>query len=231
MRTICIIQARLRSTRLPGKVLLPLPNGRNVLQEVVHRCQQIPGVDRVVVAMPSHPDSLYLRPYTLDAHHYFGPEQDVLARYYGAACSHNADIIVRVTSDCPLIDPILCGQVIRHREQHGQAYSYNNMPTGLSRPHDLDGELGTFPQGLDCEAFTMAALEWTHENGSHKETREHVTRGLRASCQGSDQPMNPAGDYSHLRWTLDTIDDYVTICGLFSEDGDEMQELLKRFRG
>lgn len=228
MRTVAIVQARLRSTRLPAKVLLPLPTGRTVLQEVVARCKAIPGIDDVVVASPEGPESRLIHPFIGEAYWCEGSEDDVLARYYRAAVRYKADVIVRVTSDCPMIDPILCGQVIRHRAQHGQAYSYNNMPVG-------DAREGTFPKGLDCEAFTFKALEYHNANSADPLAREHVTWSMRAMAQGSDQPMNPAGDYSHLRWTLDTIDDYALICGLMGAyDGatkGEAERMIERFRG
>lgn len=227
-RTVVIIQARLRSTRLPAKILLPLPTGRTVLQEVVARCKAIPGIDDVVVASPEGPESRLIHPFIGEAYWCEGSEDDVLARYYRAAVRYKADVIVRVTSDCPMIDPILCGQVIRHRAQHGQAYSYNNMGVG-------DRFRGTFPKGLDCEVFVFKALEWHYSNNQAPEAREHVTWSMRAMAQGSDQPMNPVGDYSHLRWTLDTIDDYVEICRLLSINNADttfdMQKLLERFRG
>lgn len=230
MRIVCIVQARLRSTRLPGKILLPLPSGRTVLEEVVARCWQIPSVNTVVVAMPDHPESALLAPFAKGARIVYGPEHDVLARYYKAAVETEAQVIVRITSDCPAIDPILCGQVIRHREQYGQNYSYNNMPTGLSRRYDPNGVYGTFPQGLDVEVFTFSALKWHHENNFERDSREHVTAGLRRAARGSDQIMNPCGDFSHLRWTLDDVDDFVRICALM-RNPEEYNQLIERFRG
>jgi spore coat polysaccharide biosynthesis protein SpsF len=209
MRTVCIIQARLRSTRLPGKILLPLPTEQTVLEEVVSRCWQIPSVDVVVVAMPDSPESQILAPFVENARTFYGSEHDVLSRYYGAAVEAQAEIIVRVTSDCPMIDPALCEQVIQFRAAHGLAYAYNNQPT-------LDRARGTFPQGLDCEVFTFKALEWFAQNARDAETREHVTTGLRKLGVGAVTMSNPAGDYGELRWTLDTIDDYVRICELMA---------------
>jgi spore coat polysaccharide biosynthesis protein SpsF len=229
VRVVCIIQARLRSTRLPAKVLLPLPTGRTVLQEVVDRCMAIPGVDDVVVAMPGTEECRkLLAPFVDSAQWHFGSELDVLARYYSAAKAFRADVIVRVTADCPMIDPIICGQVIRHRAQHSQYYSYNNMPA-------YPAQLGTFPQGLDCEVFTFEALECEYESNGNSKAREHVTYGLRQMAMGTDQPMNPAGDHSHLRWTLDDIDDYVRICGLMSINDFEadlkVRQYIRAFRG
>lgn len=233
MRTVAIVQARLRSTRLPAKILLPLPTGRTVLQEVVARCKLIPGVDDVVVASPEGLESRLIQPFIGEAYWCQGPEDDVLARYYRAAVRYKADIIVRVTSDCPMIDPILCGQVIRHRAQHRQEYSYNNMPTGLLC--NYGGIFGTYPQGLDCEVFTFGALEQEFKVNGNPKAREHVTYGLRQMAHGTDQPMNPVGDYSRLRWTLDTIEDYTLICGLMGAyDGatkGETERLMERFRG
>lgn len=240
-KTVVIVQARMRSTRLPAKVLLPLPTGRSVLHEVLERCNSIPDVHEVCVAVPDNDESAHLlRAIPAIATISRGPEEDVLMRYYRAALATKADIIVRITSDCPLIDPKLCHQVIEHRKRFGLAYAYNNQPTRerLMR--------GTFPAGLDCEVFTIGALRWFAENSEDPMSREHVTFGLRQQSIGSSHVMtNPAGDFGDyvgdpsLRWTLDTIDDYMRICDIFNVaigDTDTIASnhyysMLERFRG
>src|ERR1041385_9116254 len=138
MVTAVIVQARLGSTRLPAKVLLPLPTGRTVLEEVLFRCKQIPGVGVVVCAIPESetphrdpgmiakewaalkalfvnaPDMLAERALQQADVVVRGPEHDVLARYVKAAETVKADIIMQITADCPLIDPQVCGQVLVH---------------------------------------------------------------------------------------------------------------------
>lgn len=240
-KTVVIVQARMRSTRLPAKVLLPLPTGRSVLHEVLERCNTIPDVHEVCVAVPDSDESAHLlRAIPAIATISHGPEEDVLMRYYRAAVATRADIIVRVTSDCPLIDPKLCHQVIQFRKKYGLAYAYNNQPIP-GRPHR-----GTFPAGLDCEVFTINALRWFTENSEESMVREHVTWALRQQAVGAGYVMtNPAGDFGDyikdpsLQWSLDTIDDYMRICDIFnvalgdvdSPATNNYYSMLERFRG
>jgi glutamate-1-semialdehyde 2,1-aminomutase/spore coat polysaccharide biosynthesis protein SpsF len=218
-KTAVIVQARLGSTRLPAKVLLPLPTGRTVLEEVLFRCKQIPGVDVVVCAIPDTAENDTLcahimasswghgnvlstfRPVVVR-----GPEHDVLARYAKAAEAVNADVIMRVTSDCPLIDPEACGQVLRRRSEGGYAYACNNMPP-------------TFPIGLDTEAFTIGILRYANETATDPLDREHVTPMMRRLAAGADG-INVASevDRSYLRWTLDTLEDYQVIWSRFEHE-------------
>lgn len=204
MKVVAIVQARLRSTRLPAKILLPLPTGRTVLEEVIYRCKQAQKVHQVVVASPDTEDCDVLEPYTAGALWVRGSEDDVLDRYYRAAKLAGADIVVRVTSDCPVIPPEMIDTVVSQRNIHGLAYACNILPD-------------TWPLGYACEAFTMNCLEWHAKNSWLAADREHVTASMRAKAAGA-QHVNvacPYGDYSHLRWTLDTIDDYVRIVRVF----------------
>src|SRR4051812_22543 len=127
MRTVCVVQARLGSTRLPRKVLMPLPTGRTVIGEVLTRCLRISGVDEVVCAIPYDDHEL-----AEEAGKYcdivFGPEDDVLARYVLAAEEHSADHIMRITGDCPLICPELCSAVLALHLRTGADYTSNIMP-------------------------------------------------------------------------------------------------------
>jgi spore coat polysaccharide biosynthesis protein SpsF len=218
MKCVVIIQARLRSTRLPAKVLLPLPTGRTVLEEVIYRCRQAQKVHQVVVASPDTEDCDILKPYTMGALWVRGPEDDVLMRYHMAAKLAGASIIVRVTSDCPAIPPEMIDAVISQRNIHGLAYACNILPD-------------TWPLGYACEVFTMNCLEWHANNSRDRESREHVTASMRRSVAGA-QHVNvpcPYGDYSHLRWTLDTIDDYVRIVRVFegARDASNLLEVVR----
>ncbi len=204
MKTVIVVQARLRSTRLPGKILLPLPTGRTVLEEVIYRCREARHVHQVVVAMPDHEDSEVLTPFTAGAMIVYGSENDVLDRYRRAAEVTGADVVVRVTSDCPAIPSSAIDAVIKQRAAHGLSYACNNDPR-------------TFPHGYDCEAFTARTLFWHAEHSWDASSREHVTTAMRKQVAG--QPgVNVRcrdGDFSHLRWTLDTIEDYVRIVRAF----------------
>jgi spore coat polysaccharide biosynthesis protein SpsF len=206
MKTACVVQARLGSSRLPAKVLLPLPNGVSVLEEVLMRCWRIPGIDQVVAAIPDTPENDILLDFVGDdAVVVRGPEHDVLARYAKAAEAVGADTIMRVTSDCPLIDPEVCGQVLKRRAEGGYAYTCNNMPP-------------SFPIGFDAEAFTIGILRHANETATDPVDREHVTPMMRRIATGADG-INVASEVerSHLRWTLDTLADYVVIWNVFQD--------------
>jgi spore coat polysaccharide biosynthesis protein SpsF len=207
MRTACIIQARLGSTRLPAKVLLPLPTGRTVLGEVLFRCCRILGVDAVVLATPDTPENEFLLqaathrqglPKTIIE--VVGPEHDVLARYAKAAKQVGADVIVRITADCPLLDPHACSEVIKLREGTGADYVSNSWPAR------------SFPHGYDCEVFTIDALRRAHELTTDASDREHVGPAIQKVLPNDKRALLKAmDDRSHIRLTLDTLSDYVAI--------------------
>jgi len=195
--TAAIVQARLASTRLPGKVLLPLA-GRTVIEHVLHRCSSIPGVDVVVCAVPESAecDVLAAEASRCGAMVFRGSELDVLDRYFRAARSVCANIIMRVTSDCPLIDPEVCGQVLALRERAGADYACNNMPA-------------SWPHGLDCESFTMEALECAAREARLPFEREHVTPWIRTQDRFSRVNLAcPYEGMSGWRWTLDYPEDF-----------------------
>lgn len=195
-RRVAIIQARATSTRLPGKVLLPLGPG-TVLEEVLRRCACIPCIDAVCCAVPDGPDhdAVAAEAARCGAVVMRGSEHDVLDRYYRAAQTLAADVVMRVTSDCPLIDPTLCGEVLA-LVTGAVDYACNNMPA-------------SFPHGLDCEAFTMAALERAWREADTAPQREHVTPYLRTEAGFNRAALaGPGGAWAGRRWTLDHPDDY-----------------------
>src|SRR5215831_4635344 len=140
-KTVAIIQARFGSTRLPGKVLKPLGSGI-VLDHAIARCRAIPSVDAVVIATTDREEdaAIVAAAERACALVHRGSVEDVLSRYAGAAKLAEADVVLRVTSDCPLIDPGICDRLIRLRAAAGVDYAANNMPR-------------LYPHGLDCEAF------------------------------------------------------------------------------
>lgn len=197
MTTAVIVQARLGSSRLPGKVLKPLARG-TVLEEVLRRCRAIPGADLVVCAVPEDgkDDPVVAEALRCGAIVTRGSETDVLDRYLQASKAVGADVVMRVTSDCPLIDPEVCGAVLDLRAAEGADYACNNMPP-------------SFPHGLDCEAFTRDALELAWRQAIAPEDREHVTPWLRRAPEIRRAVLaGPGGNFAHLRWTLDFPEDY-----------------------
>jgi spore coat polysaccharide biosynthesis protein SpsF len=206
MTTAIIVQARVGSTRLPGKILKPLA-GSSVLEEMLRRCHAIPGADVVVCATPEGPDDDVLtglaeRTGAVVAR---GSALDVLSRYRRAADQVGATVVLRVTSDCPLIDPTLCGEVLALRAAEHVDYASNNMPP-------------SFPHGLDCEAFSVAALRRADEIAREPYEREHVTPWLRNHPSISRAALKgPGGDAAHQRWTLDFPEDYDFLVAVFDK--------------
>ncbi len=195
-RAAVIVQARMSSTRLPGKVMRRI-GGRTILDYVLTRCAAIAGADVVVCATVDAPDCdpIAGEAARLGAIVFRGSESDVLRRYLGAAEAVGADIVLRVTSDCPLIDPAVCGAVLRLRSERGVDYACNNMPP-------------SWPHGLDCEAFTLAALRRADAEARVPLDREHPTRIMRAGEGWSRVSLlGPGGQWGTMRLTLDTPQD------------------------
>lgn len=192
MKTVAIIQARMSSTRLPGKVLMPI--GKHpTLYHVVSRTREA-GYP-VVLAVPWADRDLRLFGEIANVPVHRGSLHDVLARYYAAAEEHKADVVVRITADCPLVDPGVVHRVARYVED-GADYASNVWPDR------------TYPQGLDVEAFTFDVLRAAAISAPDEYSREHVTPMIRRLARTVDCLQNPQGDQSHYRWTLDTPEDY-----------------------
>jgi spore coat polysaccharide biosynthesis protein SpsF len=203
-RTACIVQARVGSTRLPGKVLALLGDAP-VLEHVLRRCQAIPGVDDVVCATVegSDGDAVAELAEDLDVAVHRGSERDVLARYHGAAHAVGAEIVLRVTSDCPLIDPEVCAAVLKLRAEAGADYAANNMPP-------------SWPHGLDCEAFTIEALDEAAATATAADDHEHVTPWIRRNRAFHRVNLaGPGGELTAQRWTLDYPEDLAFLRALY----------------
>ncbi len=208
MRVVCVIQARVGSTRLPAKVLLDLA-GEPVLAHVLRRARRIAGVDDVVVATSTDPadDLVAAMCGRLGVRAVRGSLEDVLARYVVAARETRADAIVRITSDCPFLDPARSGAVVRAFLSEAPDYASNVMDRRL-------------PRGLDTEIVSMAALVRADAEASG-EDREHVTRHVYRHPE-SFRCLSVRGegeDLSMHRWTLDTIADYRFLCAVASALG------------
>lgn len=204
MKVVAIIQARMGSTRLPGKVMKLLMD-HTVLYHVVTRVQKVNDIDEIIVATTdlSQDNPISDEARKAGANVYRGDEQDVLSRYYKAAAEADADIIIRITSDCPLIDPALLSKML----EFYQLNNYDYVSNTLSR---------TFPRGLDVEIFSFQALEKAYNSASLPEEREHVTPYLyRHPTQFSLYDYRSDEDHSDYRWTLDTIEDWELIHKLY----------------
>jgi len=210
------------STRLPGKVMMPLGD-RTVLGHVLARCKSIKSADAVCLATSTlvQDDAVAEEGHRDGVTVFRGDESDVLSRYYEAARRLGADEILRVTADCPLIDPQVCDAVIATRRNAHVDYACNFSPK-------------SFPHGLDCEAFTMDALRRAQENSNSAYQREHVTVWLFESAIVSRANLlNEGPDASRHRWTLDTREDYCFLSKVFSDylgtdSSTDWRELLHR---
>jgi spore coat polysaccharide biosynthesis protein SpsF len=199
MKNVGIIQARMGSTRLPGKVLMPL-GGTSVLGCVVDRLRACAALDEIVVAtsMLSGDDAVVAEAERLGVAAVRGSADDVLARFADAAHRSDADVVVRITSDCPLIDGELVDAMLHAYAAEPCDYLSNTI-------------VRTYPRGLDAEIFPYAALERAHLEARAAYEREHVTPYFYGHPElfALQNYADPAGtDRSHLRWTLDTAEDY-----------------------
>lgn len=202
MRTVIITQARMTSTRLPGKVLKEVL-GKPLLEYHIERLLQVKLADDLVIATTTNDTDQPIIELCerLGAAYYRGSEEDVLSRYHEAAAHFEADVVVRVTSDCPLIDPGVIDEVISLFINNRDKYDY--VSNTLER---------TYPQGLDTEVFSRTALEKAYEEARDQPEREHVTVYIyRRPEQFRLANFNGAVDYSHHRWTVDTPEDFALI--------------------
>jgi spore coat polysaccharide biosynthesis protein SpsF (cytidylyltransferase family) len=225
-RAVVVIQARVTSTRLPGKILLPL-GGKSLLSRVIERARAIPGVDGVVVAAPKgqehnaiaeiverHPGVMLVR----------GSESDLLERTLVAARAAGADVVVRVTSDCPCIDPAVSGAVLA---------AFRAAPVVYARTDFTRG----YPHGLDTEVVAVSALEDASGRGPDDYEREHATPFIwRRPDLYPAVHLLGLPDRRHWRLTVDEPQDYQLIKEIYDDIGtsrpmfglDDLVELFGR---
>lgn len=198
MKTIAIIQARMSSTRLPGKVLLPIGD-KPAIKWVIDSVKQIIGVDQVllVTSVDKSDDPLEKFCIDHDVECFRGDLNNVLKRFYDAAKKYKADNIIRITGDCPFLDPDVVSSVLYMLT--GDKYDY---VSNCFNP--------TFPDGLDCEAFTMQTLERVYKTAKGALYTEHVTSYINHNrfLFKIGHYNSPLSGLNGLRWTLDTSQDY-----------------------
>ncbi|MFD7153822.1 cytidylyltransferase domain-containing protein [Kribbella sp. NPDC059898] len=202
-----ITQVRVTSTRLPAKVLLTVA-GRSYLEHHLDRLSRT-GLPVIVATTTNFNDNLVVQLCNEDGFPVFrGSEDDVLSRFAGAAREHDLDGIVRVTSDCPLIDPeIVAAGVDRWRAENDLDLYISNC---LER---------TYPRGMDFEIFSAARLYDAERNATLKADREHVTSYLHQNRSGEMRLLNLpwSGGGSQYRLTLDTADDWKLLDALIED--------------
>ena len=193
----CIIQARMGSSRLPGKVMKELHNKIPSLQYTINQLNCSKNVDQIIVATSELSEDNVIEDLVRQNNMccFRGNAQDVLDRYYQCAKKLKLETIVRITADCPLIDPKIVDSVIDLYQNKKSDYAHNILPR-------------TFPDGEDVEVFSFEALEIAWSNARLPSEREHVTPYFRnnSSHFKINNLMNNV-NLSHLRWTLDYEDD------------------------
>lgn len=200
-KTVAIIQARVGSTRLPGKVLLDL-KGKTVLNHVVDRVKKSKYIDEVIVATTylEQDDKIVDECNKIGCKYFRGSESNVLSRYYLCAKENKADIVIRITSDCPLIDPLVIDEML-------DFYLKSNYKL-VTNAGDIHNR--TYPRGLDTEIFDFDTLENAYKNANKDYQKEHVTPYIYENEKDIYYYKNDI-DYSKYRLTLDTKEDFELI--------------------
>ena len=227
-RVVAIIQARMSSSRLPGKVLLDIA-GEPMLARVVTRTSRSTSVQQVLVATTTDASDDPVAAYcdSMGIPHTRGSLHDVLDRYYQAASQSKADVVVRITGDCPVIDPVLIDDCVNTLLKDSFDFTCNRLPPPFTR---------TYPIGLDTEVCTFAALEKAWNKATENFHREHVMpylyEGVELKAVSSQlsagvtqrgfkiAQLHHDPDYGQMRWTVDT-----------PEDLEFMQKVYGRFDG
>ena len=198
-----IVQARMGASRLPDKVLMPLA-GKPVLEHVIRRCQHAASVDRVIVATTVSDRDLAIVRFVsgLGVGVFCGSEADVLDRYYQTARLFNLEHVVRITADCPAIDPRIIDQVIAKYFSGKFDYVTNAMSE-------------TYPDGQDVEVFSLSGLKKAWQEATLSSDREHVTPYMRRLEVFNKYNVSCDSDLSQHRWTLDEPNDYQKLSAVF----------------
>jgi spore coat polysaccharide biosynthesis protein SpsF len=210
MNVVAIIQARMGSTRLPGKVLMDL-GGKTVLARVVDRLRRATRVKEIVVATTDSAadEAIVQECHQLEVLTFRGSELDVLDRYHEAARVFAARAVVRITSDCPVIDPELVDETVRMFHDQRADYASNSL-------------MPSYPRGLDTEVFTTVALERAWREAREPYQREHVTPYFYEHPELFNViSLRSRIDYCQYRWTLDTAADLTLLRKIYARFGSQ----------
>lgn len=198
------VQARQTSKRLPNKIFLKL-NRLTILKNIYLRLKKSRFLNDIIYLIPDNPKNLELKNYLKSEKYKFfcGEERNVLKRFYDASKKFNPDLIVRITADCPLVDyRLLDEMIINFLKLKNVDYISNTIQR-------------SYPDGLDIEIFTKKALNTAFKNAKNKYDLEHVTPYMQKKMKVSNYLNNK--DYSKLRWTLDTLEDYNRLSSMFNK--------------
>ena len=222
MKVIALVQARMGSIRLPGKVLKSIGN-KPMIELLLTRLSQSSELDEIVVATSEdgQNDQLQSLVESLGYRCTRGSEKDVLNRFYESAKSLKADIVVRITGDCPLVDSMLVDQCIQEYKSAQVDYFSNVDPA-------------TFPNGLDIEVMSFESIKRANNETNSEYDREHVTPYIRNSSTFSKASMKHVEDLSHQRWSVDEPEDLIVVTNIFEHfspnlyfDWQQVLELLQ----
>lgn len=199
MKIVAIIQARMGSTRLPGKIMKEVVS-KPLLEYQIAQVRRSKTIDQIVIATTAkdieQPIIDLCKRMSVD--YYRGPEEDVLSRYYQAACCYGAETVVRLTSDCPLVDPAVIDEVITAFLSHSAGYDY--VSNTIER---------SYPRGYDVEVFSMKVLEQAYKEAGSAAEREHVTTYMyRHPEVFRVGQVKRTPDLSAYRLTVDTEEDF-----------------------
>ena len=198
-----MVQARMGSSRLPGKVMKEVV-GKPLLEHIIDRLNFSKEIDKIIIISGKGIENEPIKELCekLNVDYFLGDENDVLNRYYQAAIHFNlfeSDSIVRITADCPLIDPVVVDQVISKHLKNIYDYTTNTL-------------VRTFPDGLDCEVFTFPVLKDIWQKANLKSEREHVTLYIKNNPENYKLGnLEQNCDLSDLRWTVDEKEDFILI--------------------
>tara|TARA_R110001606_G_scaffold391167_1_gene558707 strand:+ start:4401 stop:5162 length:762 start_codon:yes stop_codon:yes gene_type:complete len=213
MRTIALIQARMGSTRLPGKTLKTV-KGKTLIEIMLNRLEKCKKIDKIIVATSVDDNNNELEQHVKDLGHYCfrGSENDVLDRFYKAIENEQCDYVVRLTADCPLIDPVLIDKVIEYTIKQDVDYGSN---IGFGKEH--------FPDGQDTEVFKYRVLEDAWKTARLPSEREHVTPYIRTNLNVlfTTVDYEAENDLGHIRMTVDTQKDFDAIEVLVNDLGSD----------
>ncbi len=209
MKTGVIIQARLGSTRLPKKILMPLPYSSNktVLEQVIYRVKNAHLVDEIIIATTNliEDEPIVGLMKKIEVKYYRGSSDNVLARFYNAAKENNLDIVVRITSDCPCVDPNIIDNFVSIFKEEDYDYVANILSS-------------SYPRGLDVEVFSFEALSKAFFKAISSYDKEHVTPFI---CNNpyifklKNIEFPSEVNLPNVRITVDTYEDYMLICSIY----------------
>lgn len=200
----CFIQARITSKRFPKKVLKKIKKN-TILEIIFKRLSLSKSIRKIVFLIPKNKKNLPLLKYMIKKNYKYicGSEKNVLSRYYDAANKFKSKYILRVTSDCPFVDPQLIDQLFKKLKRKKINYASNTNPP-------------SFPDGFDIEIFDFQSLKKTFKNTNNKFDLEHVTPYLIRNRSFKKLNLKYKKDFSKYKLSIDTKEDYIKVKKIFN---------------